>query len=81
MSYPGKFAATNPTKPAVILLPAGQTLTYAELEDRSIRLANVLRGRGLRRGDVVAVLAENHVRYLEMYWAAVRSGLYVTPLS
>jgi acyl-CoA synthetase (AMP-forming)/AMP-acid ligase II len=60
---------------------SGQWTTYAQLEERSVRLANALRERGLRRGDVVAVLSENHLRYFEAYWAAIRSGLYITPIN
>ena len=37
--YPGKFAALTPEKPAVVMSATGAALTYAELEDRSIRLA------------------------------------------
>ena len=29
-------------------------------------------------GHLVALLAENHPRYYEVYWAALRSGLYIT---
>lgn len=52
-----------------------------ELERRSSGLARLLRSLGLRRGDVVAVLLENHVRYLEIAWAAQRSGLYYTAIN
>ncbi|SHN46606.1 acyl-CoA synthetase [Cryptosporangium aurantiacum] len=77
MVYPGSYATTRPDHPAVVLAD-GQTLTYAELERRSIRLAAHLRAAGLRRGDGVALLAENHLRFFEVYWAAMRSGLYFT---
>jgi acyl-CoA synthetase (AMP-forming)/AMP-acid ligase II len=60
---------------------SAERTTYAQLEERSVRLANALRERGLRPGDVVAVLSENHIRYFEVYWAAIRSGLYVTPVN
>jgi long-chain acyl-CoA synthetase len=43
-----------------------------------VRLAHVLREAGLRPGDVVALVAENRLAYYEVYWAALRSGLYVT---
>jgi long-chain acyl-CoA synthetase len=78
MSYLGDFAKSTPGKPAVISGAAGEHISYAELNDRSIRLANLLGDSGLARGDSFAVLAENHVRYYELYWAAVRAGYYVT---
>src|SRR5205807_1605513 len=45
------------------------------------RLAQLFRARGLRPGDHVAVFLENHVRYLEVVWAAQRAGLYWTPVN
>jgi acyl-CoA synthetase (AMP-forming)/AMP-acid ligase II len=78
MSYPGDFAKSTPDKTAVISATAGEQISYAELDDRSIRLANLLGEFGLVRGDTFAVLAENHIRYFELYWAAARAGYYVT---
>src|SRR4051812_8273716 len=59
----------------------GETLTYGELEDRSVRLAHVLRDAGLRKGDAVALLSENDPLYLVAYWAALRSGLYLVAIN
>ena len=59
----------------------GETVTYAQLEDRSVRLAHVLYDEGLRVGDSFALLSENSPRYHECYWAALRSGLYITALN
>jgi fatty-acyl-CoA synthase len=79
--YPGAHARTTPDKPAVIMATSGDTVTYRELDERSTRLARVWRDAGLRRGDHVALLAENHPRYFEVYWAAIRSGLYLTAVN
>ena len=38
-------------------------------------------GGGLRSGDHVAVFMENHARYFEVVWAALRSGLYLTTIN
>ena len=76
--YPGAHAATTPDKPAVIMAGTGQTVTFAELESRSIRIARHLHALGLRRGDHVAVLATNTPAIFDIYWAAMRSGLYLT---
>ncbi|WP_159317023.1 AMP-binding protein, partial [Raoultella terrigena] len=48
---------------------------------RSIRLARVLHEAGLRPGDHVAYVAENGPEVFEVYWAALRSGLYVTGIN
>lgn len=76
--YPGAYLDTTAHKPAVIMADTGRTVTFAELEANSIRIARHLRTLGLRRGDHVAVLATNTPRVFDIYWAAMRSGLYVT---
>lgn len=79
--YPGVHAAKYPDKIAAMLVETGETLTYGQLEERSIRLAHVLADAGLRRGDGVALLTENSLRAFEVYWAAMRSGLYITAVN
>jgi acyl-CoA synthetase (AMP-forming)/AMP-acid ligase II len=70
-------AAAHPDKVATIMAGSGQTLTYGELNDRSLRLAQLFRDAGLGPGDVVALFMENNVRYHEVYFATVRSGMYL----
>ena len=60
---------------------SGEVVTYGQLDDRSSRLARVLRNAGLRRGDHIALFMENQSRYMEVVWAALRSGLYVTAVN
>ncbi|MEU6157999.1 acyl-CoA synthetase [Streptomyces sp. NPDC047130] len=71
----------DPRRPAVVMAGSGERLTYGELDERSIRLAGVLRSAGLRRGDVVALLSDNSPHSYEVYWAAVRSGMYITAVN
>ena len=73
--YPGRHARNSPDRPAVIAAHTDETITYAELDARSNRLARLLWDEGLRRGDHLAVFLENHLRYFEVAWAALRSGL------
>ena len=70
-------AATSPNKIATLMARTGETLTFGELNKRSIALARLLRSSGLVEGDVVALFMENNIRYHEVYWAAVRSGMYL----
>jgi long-chain acyl-CoA synthetase len=78
--YPGTVATTDPGRRAVVM-GGGEVVTYGELNDGSIRLARLLREAGLRPGDHFAVMAENHPRYCEVVWAALRSGFYVTAVN
>jgi acyl-CoA synthetase (AMP-forming)/AMP-acid ligase II len=72
------FRARVRRHPARIALQSrGRSLSYAELDDRVHRLAAVLAGEGLRRGDRVAILSENRVEYVELQLAAARLGLIV----
>jgi fatty-acyl-CoA synthase len=79
--YPGVHAAQYPGKPAVIMAENGEGLTYRELDEGSARLARYLNGKGLRRGDDVALLTDNDPRVFEVYWACLRSGLYITAVN
>jgi long-chain acyl-CoA synthetase len=79
--YPGTYAAQAPGKIAAVMAGTGDSISYGELERRSVQLARVLRQAGLRPGDVVALLTENSLRALEVYWAALRSGLYITAVN
>ena len=78
--YPGIHALTTPDKPALIMAATGKQVAYAALEDRSLRIANWLRSQGLKRGDVIALLADNDARTFDVYWAAQRCGLYLTAI-
>ncbi|HVL93571.1 MAG TPA: AMP-binding protein [Acidimicrobiales bacterium] len=79
--HPGAVAATRPGKAAYIMGGSGRTVTYGQLDDASRRLARALQDRGVRPGDLVAILMENNAAYLQVVWAAQRSGLYYTTVS
>jgi long-chain acyl-CoA synthetase len=56
--------------------------TWAELCDRSARLARFLReDAGLRPDDHVAVLLENRVEYVELILGAIMAGVWITPIN
>src|SRR5690606_1640118 len=54
-----ELARKHGDKPAVIDGRSGEVLSFVELEAASNRIARALEGIGLRRGDHVAILAEN----------------------
>ena len=56
-------------------------LTFAELSARSNRTANLLRRRGVRRGDHLLVMLGNEVALWETMLAAFKLGAVVIPTS
>ncbi len=56
-------------------------VTYGDLENRVNRLTNALIGLGLRKAGRVTILSENTHKYMEVYFAAAKAGLSVTPLN
>ncbi len=78
--FPGTHAEATPDRLAVVM-GNGDRLTYAELDQRSARLAQYWYSIGLRPDDHVAVLSENQIGFFEVLWAALRSGLQLTPLN
>lgn len=81
MANPGVHAATKPDHPAVIMAGSGQVQTYQQLDEQSNQLAHLLRAQGLSRGDHLAIFMENQIHYMEIVWAALRSGLYLTAIN
>jgi long-chain acyl-CoA synthetase len=79
--HPRHWASIEPERPAAIFGGSGTVVSYGELAERSNRCAQLLRRLGLSRGDHVALLIENHPRFLEVAWAAHNAGLYFTPIS
>jgi long-chain acyl-CoA synthetase len=76
--YPGTHAKLKADQPAFIMAGSGETVTYAELESRTNRLAHFLRSRGLKRLDHYSIFMENNARYIECCGAGERAGLYFT---
>jgi len=74
-------AAEQPDVPAVVMGSGNDELSYRDVDERSNRLARLLRSQGLTTGDHIAILMGNCATYLEVAWAAQRSGLYYTALN
>jgi long-chain acyl-CoA synthetase len=81
MPHPRVTAHSSPNKPAIIMGISGETVTYQQLEERSNQGAHLFRSLGLRAGDHIGIMMENNRQYLEIVWAAQRSGLIFTPIS
>src|ERR1700704_752443 len=76
--YPGTHAKHRAGQPAFIMAQTGETVSYAELEARTNRLAHFFRSRGLERLDHYSIFMENNARYIECCGAGERAGLYFT---
>jgi len=59
----------------------GARLSYGELDARSDRLANALRGHGLRTGDAIALWMDDQVANVEVYVAAAKAGFVIVPVN
>lgn len=69
-------------RPDKVILSAGERrLTNRELDLRVNALATGLRGLGVSRGDVVAVLLYNHIEFVETAFALMRLGAVLLPLN
>jgi len=58
-----------------------RSLSYGELQARSIRLANALRALGIGRDERVALLLHDTIDYPVAFWGTVRAGRTVIPLN
>jgi len=58
-----------------------QRLSFWEFDQRINRLANALLDLGVRKGDKVATILPNCLELLESYWAIVKIGAVIVPLS
>jgi long-chain acyl-CoA synthetase len=76
--YAGKYAQERANEPAFIMASTGESVSYAEFDARTNRLAHLLRAHGLQRLDHYSIFMENNDRYLEACGAGERSGLYYT---
>jgi fatty-acyl-CoA synthase len=81
MPHPSITANTHPDKPAIIMAGSGELVTYRELDERSNQGAQLFRSLGLGKGDHIALMLENCRQFLEICWAAQRSGIIFTPIS
>ncbi|MBT5204296.1 MAG: AMP-binding protein, partial [Gammaproteobacteria bacterium] len=75
------LAEQQPDKAAYIMAATDQVFTFKDLEEGSNQLAHLFRAAGLKRGDHIAILLENHPLFLQICVAAQRSGLYFTAIS
>ena len=68
-----------PDRPAVRL--SDEVLSYADLDDRTARVAGWLRQRGLRPGGRVGIMLPNVLAFPVLYYGVLRAGGAVVPMN
>jgi fatty-acyl-CoA synthase len=77
-----RWALYSPHKLAVKEYETGRTLTYAELNRLSNRLArHFMLEYGLQKGDRIALLAENCIEYFILFGVAQKTGCILVPMN
>ena len=56
-------------------------LTFAEVDDRASRLAQLILDMGISPGERIALLAMNETEFFEVQIAAIRAGVALVPLN
>ncbi len=69
----------DPARTAVIFY--GRSISYGELRESADRLACALAGLGVKKGDRVALYLLNSPQFIIAYFAALKCGAVVTPIS
>lgn len=73
-------ARQQPERPA-LKTTDGLCRTYADLDERTSRLANALVDAGFQTGDRIAAWSSTCPQYLELYLAVAKAGLVLVPLN
>jgi acyl-CoA synthetase (AMP-forming)/AMP-acid ligase II len=73
------WSAETPDKAA--LIDGGRVVTYAQLNDRSNRIANTLIAAGIQPGSHVGFLGKNSAAFFEIWVGANKAGCALAPLN
>jgi acyl-CoA synthetase (AMP-forming)/AMP-acid ligase II len=73
------WSAKTPDKTA--LIDGGRVVTYAQLNQRSNRIANTLIAKGVRPGSHVGFLGKNSAAFFEVWVGANKAGCALAPLN
>ena len=61
--------------------PYRREITWSVFDEKANRVANLLMGRGIRKGQKVAVLLMNCLEWLPIYFGILKSGAIAVPLN
>ncbi|MGD9878880.1 MAG: AMP-binding protein [Reyranella sp.] len=68
-------------KPFIRSVEDGRSLTFADVETRTTRLANRMLAIGIGRGTHAAIMMENSVEFLLVYFALGKLGAVAVPIN
>ena len=72
-----EYELIQPTSSA----PYRREITWSVFDEKANRVANMLLGRGIRKGQKVAVLLMNCLEWLPIYFGILKSGAIAVPLN
>lgn len=72
-----EYALIQPTSTA----PYRREITWSVFDEKANRVANMLLGRGIRKGQKVAVLLMNCLEWLPIYFGVLKAGAIAVPLN
>jgi long-chain acyl-CoA synthetase len=79
--HPRHHAIERPDDVAYRISTSADAVTFGQLEARANQAAHTFRQLGLKRGDHIVIVMENRREFLEVCFAADRTGLYYTTAS
>jgi acyl-CoA synthetase (AMP-forming)/AMP-acid ligase II len=65
----------------IALRSANEVRTYAQLGDRTSRMAQGLLNAGIHPGDRIVLMAPNGIQFIEAWWGIIRAGAVVMPIN
>ncbi len=68
-------------KTAIIFADTGDTISYAQLEDRVNRCGNLLRSLAGESGGRVLMVVKDCPEFFYLFWGAIKAGLIPVPLN
>ena len=75
------IAKVDPKKTALVETFSDRSLTRGELSEATNKIVHVLRSRGIKTSDVIAAVMDNSIEAIEIFLAAMQSGLYFVPIN
>lgn len=80
--WAAKWAIYSPEKIAIREFETAKTLTYKDLHEKAMMLAQWLKTTfGIQKGDRIAILADFCIEYIALFSAAQKLGFVLVPLN